>query len=68
MREGAEKCEESKARTCKRLRNPGIDSKESITQAYVAWRAGTSNRDVIPGRQALFLGSLKVYKFGLRDV
>ncbi len=29
-----------RARICKRLRSPGIDSNESIP-AYVAWRAGT---------------------------
>jgi hypothetical protein len=29
---------------CKRLRSPGIDSKESIPTVYEAWRAGTSNR------------------------
>jgi hypothetical protein len=40
------------ARICKRLRSPGID---------VAWRAGTSNRVVVPAHQAKnrFLGSLK---------
>jgi hypothetical protein len=50
-----------RARTCKRLRSPGIDSKESIPPAYLAWRAGTSNGVVIPARQAenRFLGSLK---------
>ncbi len=49
-----------RARICKRLRSPGIDFKESIPPAYVAWRAGTSNR-VVPARQAgnRFLGSLK---------
>ncbi len=26
----------------KLLKSPGIDSKESITLAYVAWRAGTT--------------------------
>jgi hypothetical protein len=31
-----------RARICKRLRSPGIDSKESIPPAYVAWRAGTT--------------------------
>jgi hypothetical protein len=38
-----------------------MDSEESISQAYVAWRAGTSNRVVIPARQDgnRFLGSLK---------
>ncbi len=29
-----------RARICKRLRSPGIDSKESIPPAYVVWRAG----------------------------
>ncbi len=29
------------ARIFKRLWSPGIDSKERITLAYVAWRAGT---------------------------
>ncbi len=49
------------ARVCKRLRRPGIDPKESIFPAYVAWRAGTSNRVVEPARLAgnRFLGSLK---------
>jgi hypothetical protein len=49
------------ARICKCLRSPRIDSKESIAPAFVAWRAGTSNRVVVPTRQAgnRFLGSLK---------
>ena len=49
------------ARIWKRLRSPGIDSKESIPPAYVSLRAGTSNRVAIPSRQARnwFLGSLK---------
>jgi hypothetical protein len=40
------------ARICKRLSSPGIDS------AYVAWRAGTTNRVVAPAHQAgnRFLG------------
>ncbi len=40
--------------------SPGIDSKESIGPAYVAWLSGTSNRVVVPDRQARnwFLGSL----------
>ncbi len=42
---------EDRARISKRLRSPGIDSKESM--AYVAWRS-------------LFPGSLNVHKFGLR--
>jgi hypothetical protein len=42
----------------KRLRSPGIDSKESILPAYVAWLADTSDRVVVPARQAgnRFLG------------
>ncbi len=53
-------------RICKRLRIPGIDSKESIPPAYVAWRSGTmitylSNRPARLHR----LGFLNVYKYGL---
>jgi hypothetical protein len=50
------------ARICKCLRRPGIDTKESIPPAYVAWQAGTSkNRVVVPACQTgnRFLGSLK---------
>ncbi len=41
--------------------NIGIDSEESISPAYVAWRAGTTNRVVVLARQAgnRFLDSLK---------
>ena len=46
------KCKEVRARFCKRLTRPGIDSKVSIPPAYVAWRAGTTNRVVVPARQA----------------
>jgi hypothetical protein len=35
------------ARICKRFRNPGIDSKESIPPAYVTWRASTTNRVLV---------------------
>jgi hypothetical protein len=51
----------SRARICKRLFSPEIDSEESIQPAYVAWRAGTTNRVVVPARQAgnRFLGSFK---------
>jgi hypothetical protein len=51
----------ARARICKRLRRPGIASKESIPPAYVGWRAGTSNRVVVPALQTgtRFLGSLK---------
>ncbi len=50
----------TRARICKRLWRPGIDSEDSIPPAYVAWRAGTTNRVVVPARQAgnRFLGSL----------
>ena len=41
-----------RARIFKRLRSPGIDSKEWIPPVYVAWRAGTSNRVVVPARKA----------------
>ncbi len=41
-----------RARICKCLTSPGIDSKESIQLAYVAWRVGTSNRVVVLTRQA----------------
>jgi hypothetical protein len=51
----------SGARICKRLRRPGIDSEDSIPPANVAWRASTTNRVVVPARQAgnRFLGSFK---------
>jgi hypothetical protein len=51
----------SVSRICKCLRSPGIDSEEAIPPAYVAWRAGTTNRVIVPARQARnrFLGSLK---------
>ncbi len=49
-----------RAHICKRLRSSGFDFKESILLAYVARQAGTSNRVVVPARQAgtRFLGSL----------
>jgi hypothetical protein len=40
------------SRIYKRLRSPGIDFKESIPPAYVAWRAGTTNRVIVLARQA----------------
>jgi hypothetical protein len=51
---------QTRARICKRLWSPGIDSEESILPAHVACRAGTTNR-VVPTRQAgnQFLGSWK---------
>ncbi len=57
----------ARARICKRLWSPGIDSEESIPSAYVAWRASTTNRVVVPTHQAgnRFLGSLKGLKYGL---
>jgi hypothetical protein len=49
-----------RARICERLWSPGIDSEDSISPAYVAWRAGTRNRVVVPARQtwSQFLGSI----------
>ncbi len=51
----------TRARICKRLWSPGIDSGESTPPGYVAWRAGTINMVAVPARQAgnRFLGSLK---------
>ena len=51
----------ARARICNRLWSPGIDSEKSIPPAYVAFRAGTTNRVVVPASQAgnRFLGSLK---------
>jgi hypothetical protein len=50
-----------RARICKRLWSPGIDSEESIPPACVARRAATTDRVVVPARQDgnRFLGSLK---------
>ncbi len=52
---------EGRARICKRLRSPGIDSEGAIPPAYVARLAGTANRVVLPACQAgnRFLGSWK---------
>jgi hypothetical protein len=51
----------TRARICKRLRRPGIDSEDSIPPAYVAWQAGPTNRVVVHACQAVnrFLGSFK---------
>ncbi len=40
--------DKNRARICKRLRSPGIDS----MQESIPWRAGTTNRVVVPVRQA----------------
>jgi hypothetical protein len=37
-----------RSRIFKRLSGPGIDTKESIRKAYVAWQAGTTNRVIEP--------------------
>jgi hypothetical protein len=52
---------EPRARINKRIWSPGINPKELIPPAYLAWRAGTSNMIVVPSRLAgnQFLGSLK---------
>ncbi len=57
----------NRARICKRLWSPGIDSEESIPPAYVAWRAGTTNRVLYrPVRLGIdSRAPLKVYKYGL---
>jgi hypothetical protein len=51
----------ARARICKCLWSPGIDSEESISAASVAWRASTTNRVVGLARQNgnRFLGPLK---------
>ncbi len=51
----------NRARICKRLWSPGIDSEESIPPAYVAWPSGTTNRAIVLARKAgnRFMGSLK---------
>jgi hypothetical protein len=55
------------ARICKHLRSPGIDSKELIPPAYVAWQADTSNRVVHrPARLGInSWAPWKVYKYRL---
>jgi hypothetical protein len=59
----------SRAHIFKRLRSPGIDSEESFPPAYVAWRAGTTNRVFVGARQARnrFLGSLKGLQIGAQS-
>ncbi len=42
----------ARARICKRLWSPGIDSEESTPPGYVVWRAGTTNRVAVPARQS----------------
>jgi hypothetical protein len=51
----------NRARICKRLWSPGIDSEESISPAYVACRAGTTVRVVVQASQPenRFSGSIK---------
>jgi hypothetical protein len=41
-----------RARICKSLWSPGIDSEESTPPAYLAWRAGTTNMVIVPACQA----------------
>ncbi len=40
------------------FRSLGIDFKESILPAYVAWRAGTTNRVIIPARSLEWIPGL----------
>ncbi len=49
---------ESWARIFELLMSPGIDSKESIPQAYVSWRAGYDNP--IPARFLAPMDCLKI--------
>jgi hypothetical protein len=52
----------ARAHICKHLESPGIDSEESILPAYVSWLASTTNKVIVPTRQAgnrFLLGSLK---------
>jgi hypothetical protein len=51
----------ARARICKRLWSPRIDSEESSPPAYVSWRASTKNKVVVPAREAgnRFLSSIK---------
>ncbi len=42
----------------KRLRSPGIDSKEQIPPAYVAQRAGRINMVVVPARYTTQTGGI----------
>ncbi len=51
----------SRARICKRLWSPEIDSEKSIPPAYVVWQTGTTKRVLVSTRQAgnRCLGSLK---------
>jgi hypothetical protein len=58
---------ETKTRIFKGLGSPGIETEESIPPAYVARRASTTNRVVVPARLAgnRFLGCLKGLQFGL---
>ncbi len=53
-----------RARICKRLRSPGIDSEKSTPPAYVAW-AGTTNRVVVPIRQVKKHQQGRRQRFGL---
>ncbi len=57
----------TRARICKRLWRPGIDSEESISPACVARRAGTKNRVLVPtARLGIdFWSPYKVYKYRL---
>jgi hypothetical protein len=57
----------SRARICKRLWSPEIASEESISPAYVAWRASNTNRVLYrPASLRIDTWSpYKIYKYGL---
>jgi len=62
-----------RTRICKRLRSPGIYSKESIPPAYVAGRVCTTTLFVSYRRPGYgwrnrFLGSFKFYQSGLSHI
>jgi hypothetical protein len=50
----------TRARYFTLLRSPGIDSKESIPPAYVAWRAGTADNPFLPRFLAPNIDCLKI--------
>jgi hypothetical protein len=47
-----------RARICKRLRSPDIDSKVSILPALVAWRASTTTQLDVPVHPATYAGGI----------
>jgi hypothetical protein len=54
-----------RARIFKRLWSPGINSKELIPPAYVAWRACTITSYLVPSPHRLFKNSSSAYSVEL---